>query len=65
MNNTMSIVTTIITVLSVVSIITGILFIINEEEIEMHIAKILIAVGIVLGLFIFVLWLIRKYCCKE
>lgn len=63
--NKMSIATTIITVLSVVCIITGILFIINEEEIEMHIAKILIAVGIGLGLFIFVLWLIRKYCCKE
>jgi hypothetical protein len=63
--NKMSIATTIITVLSVVSIITGILFIINEEEIEMHIAKILIAVGIVLGLFVFVLWLIRKYFCKE
>ena len=57
--NKMSIATTIITVLSVVSII------INEEEIEMHIAKILIVVGVVLGLFVFVLWLIRKYCCKE
>ena len=63
--NKMSIATTIITVLSVVSIITGILFIINEEEIEMHIAKILIVVGVVLGLFVFVLWLIRKYFCKE
>lgn len=63
--NKMSIATTIITVLSVVSIITGILFIINEEEIEMHIAKILIVVGVVLGLFVFVLWLIRKYCYKE